>query len=102
MYFSTIVITALLDAYIAMAGPAYQREIRQETLCSGLEDEPLCCAVSVLGVASLDCTAPNASSIDEFETLCASLGLEDQCCTVDALGEALLCESPSDSGNLES
>ena len=57
MYLSTIVVTALLDAYIAMAAPASQRETRQETLCSGLEDEPLCCAVNVLGVTSLDCSA---------------------------------------------
>ena len=57
MYLSTIVVTALLDAYIAMAGPASQREVRQATLCSGIENEPLCCAVSVLGVASLDCSA---------------------------------------------
>ena len=57
MYLSTIVVTALLDAYIAMAWPASQREIRQATLCSGLEDEPLCCAVNLLGVADLDCSA---------------------------------------------
>ena len=57
MYFSSIVITALLNAYIGVAGPASQRETRQETLCSGLEDKPLCCAVDVLGVASLNCQA---------------------------------------------
>ena len=57
MYFSTIVVTALLGAYIAMAGPASQRETRQGTLCSGLEDEPLCCAVNELGIVGLDCRA---------------------------------------------
>ena len=57
MYISTIVVTALLDAYIAMAEPASQHETRQATLCSGLEDVPLCCAVNLLGIADLDCRA---------------------------------------------
>ena len=57
MYLSTIVVTALLDAHIAMAGPTSQRETRQATLCSGIENEPLCCAVNELGIVSLDCSA---------------------------------------------
>lgn len=57
MYISTIVVTALLDAYITMAEPASQHETRQATLCSGFEDEPLCCAVNLLGIANLDCRA---------------------------------------------
>ena len=57
MYFSSIVITAILDACIAMAGPASQRETRQATLCSGIENEPLCCAVNELGIVGLDCSA---------------------------------------------
>ena len=40
-----------------MAGRADQHETRQAALCSGLENEPLCCAVNLLGIADLDCSA---------------------------------------------
>lgn len=57
MYFLTIITTALLSASITIAVPASTSETKRATLCSGLESEPQCCALDVLGIADLQCDA---------------------------------------------
>lgn len=49
---------------------------------SGLYSNPQCCALDILGVASVDCKNPstNPSSADDFRQACADK--EPQCCVL--------------------
>ena len=55
MYFATVITTALFGLCITMAVPAPERESKRDTLCSGLESQPQCCALDVLDAAALQC-----------------------------------------------
>ena len=47
----------LLSTSTALGVSASQSEIKRGALCSGLEGQPQCCAVSLWGIADLQCTA---------------------------------------------
>nr|ABS59376.1 hydrophobin [Trichoderma virens] len=64
--------------------------------CSGNQNTPLCCAVDVLGVASLDCQPPPGpvNSSEDLQQQCRSVGLESKCCALSLLGQAIGCTNP--------
>lgn len=56
MYFPTIIVTtALFGTFITMAVPGSKRETKRATPRSGLESQPQCCAVGVLGIVDIQC-----------------------------------------------
>ncbi|KAJ1323839.1 Fungal hydrophobin [Microdochium nivale] len=65
--------------------------------CSGLYDSDQCCSTDVLGIADLDCSAPQVAltSPAQFDNVCASVGRRARCCVVPILGQAVLCRTPS-------
>ncbi|EGP88068.1 uncharacterized protein MYCGRDRAFT_40724, partial [Zymoseptoria tritici IPO323] len=52
-----------------------------------LQSSPQCCAVNVLGVASLPCTAPTVDlySREDFARHCGQSGATAQCCVLPAV-----------------
>ncbi|KAF2802070.1 hydrophobin, partial [Mytilinidion resinicola] len=89
--------TAILATSSVLAVPAFNADKRQQAVCTeGLYTTPLCCATDVLGIADLDCAAPNPTPSDnkDFINICAEVagGQQAQCCLLPILGQALVCE----------
>ncbi|KAH6643598.1 fungal hydrophobin-domain-containing protein [Boeremia exigua] len=81
-------LTILALAAAAFAAPL---EERQAGLCAS--GTPQCCATDVLGIAVLNCAAPNPSptGINDFIDVCAAGGQQAKCCLLPILDQALIC-----------
>ncbi|KJZ71863.1 hypothetical protein HIM_08708 [Hirsutella minnesotensis 3608] len=66
-------------------------------LCGGqvLYTQPQCCGASILGVASVTCSALSGTnppaSVAAFKTLCSATGQTASCCSLSAAGVSLAC-----------
>ncbi|KAJ7642100.1 fungal hydrophobin-domain-containing protein [Roridomyces roridus] len=95
--FGSVLIAFFSMSQLTSASPAGILEERQFNPCAGLTGVPQCCALGLLGVAALDCAAPNPAPTNaaSFTANCAAVGKQTACCVLPVLGQGILCASSS-------
>ncbi|KFY38324.1 hypothetical protein V495_06636 [Pseudogymnoascus sp. VKM F-4514 (FW-929)] len=85
------VLAALFTAIIA--APA--NNVARDVVCGGrLYSEPQCCSVDVLGIADLDCNAPDEvpRDFEDLKQICSKSAAAAKCCSREVVGQEILCK----------